>query len=154
MIEKTGDLFDTDAFWIGHGVNTQGVMGAGIAKTFRDKYPINYLAYRRDCAAEKLKAGGILSIYEHQRVVVNLATQILPGRQARYRHVLMSTSLAAANIMNSGSFWNKKPKVLAIPELGCGIGGLRWPVVRELLLCVEEENPGFQFEVWHYDGGN
>lgn len=31
MIEKNGDIFTTDAKYIAHGVNTKGLMGAGIA---------------------------------------------------------------------------------------------------------------------------
>lgn len=35
-----GDIFTTQAQVIGHGVNTQGLMGNGVARTIRIMYPI------------------------------------------------------------------------------------------------------------------
>lgn len=50
----SGDLFADEhcvqAF--AHGCNCQGSMGAGIAKTFRARYPEMYEEYRRRCKAE------------------------------------------------------------------------------------------------------
>src|SRR5262249_34840272 len=50
----SGDLFDNahDAQAFAHGCNCQGSMGAGIAKTFRSRYPEMYEEYRRRCKAE------------------------------------------------------------------------------------------------------
>ena len=50
----SGDLFDNahDAQAFAHGCNCQGSMGAGIAKTFRARYPDMYEEYRRRCKAE------------------------------------------------------------------------------------------------------
>src|SRR3954454_22325644 len=50
----SGDLFDNAhgvrAF--AHGCNCQGSMGAGIAKTFRARYPAMSEVYRSRCKAE------------------------------------------------------------------------------------------------------
>src|SRR5436190_22616419 len=50
----SGDLFDNahHAPAIAHGCNCQGSMGAGIAKSFRARYPEMYDQYRRRCKAE------------------------------------------------------------------------------------------------------
>jgi hypothetical protein len=40
--------------------------------------------------------------------------------------------------------------VCAIPELGCGIGGLEWEGVKRVIETVEFVVPGFEYEVWHY----
>ena len=54
MVFVSGDLFDNAhgvrAF--AHGCNCQGSMGAGVAKTFRARYPEMYEEYRRRCKAE------------------------------------------------------------------------------------------------------
>ena len=50
----SGDLFD-NAAWrraFAHGCNCQGSMGAGVAKTFRARYPEMYEEYRSRCKAE------------------------------------------------------------------------------------------------------
>src|SRR6516165_4247416 len=49
-----GDLFDSDceAGALAHGCNCQGSMGAGVAKTFRSRYPVMYEEYRKRCKAQ------------------------------------------------------------------------------------------------------
>lgn len=144
MIEKTGNLFDTHCNAIGHGVNCQGVMGAGIAKTFKDKYPHNYDVYLEQCCVFGLKPGGVLITQEFD-FVVNLASQDLPGPYAQYNWLYQSAYAAAKQLQQ---FHVER---LALPEIGCGIGGLQWPVVRSILKEIETRTD-FEFEVWHYGG--
>ena len=144
MIKKSGDLFTTTQKAIGHGVNCQGVMGAGIAKAFYDKFPNNYHQYRGMCNRNLLQPGLIMPFWESGLIIVNLATQDRTGADARYDAVLDSTRNAAEWLMNCGV------DRLAIPLIGCGIGGLEWPKVETVLLAVEVLYPGFEFEVWKY----
>lgn len=44
------DILNTKAQVIAHQVNCLGVMGAGVAKAIRDKYPAAYLQYKRLCS--------------------------------------------------------------------------------------------------------
>src|SRR3954466_6113012 len=50
----SGDLFDSEhgARALAHGCNCQGSMGAGVAKTFRARYPAMYEEYRTRCKAK------------------------------------------------------------------------------------------------------
>src|SRR3982750_606755 len=50
----SGDLFENGlhAQAFAHGCNCQGSMGAGVAKTFRARYPEMYEEYRQRCKAE------------------------------------------------------------------------------------------------------
>ena len=41
----TGDLLQTDVKHIIHGCNSKGVMGSGVAKVLREKYPRAYQDY-------------------------------------------------------------------------------------------------------------
>lgn len=43
------DIFKSGADIICHQVNCQGVMGSGIAKQVREKYPVVYRDYKRMC---------------------------------------------------------------------------------------------------------
>ena len=45
----TGNVLDSDAPIIAHQVNCQGVMGAGVAKCIREKYPDIMTDYVRWC---------------------------------------------------------------------------------------------------------
>jgi hypothetical protein len=56
--------------------------------------------------------------------------------------------MKAAQMITEQCKKDGRTPVLAIPQIGCGIGGLEWSKVETLLKSVEILNPGFQFEVW------
>ena len=145
MIKKKGDLFTAQTYAIGQGVNCKGVMGAGIAAKFRSEFPENYLKYRQMCSYNALRPGKALLVEEKGKLIVNMASQDFPGADATYDRVAKSAAFSAGALMRLGV------DTLAIPMIGCGIGGLKWEPVEEILKTVEETLPGFQFEVWRYD---
>lgn len=147
MIHRKGDVFTTEAAYIGHGVNLQGLMGRGIAKTIRETYEDSYNEYKNACQSGDLSLGSVLITDEGERRIVHLATQTFPGPDARYDAVFDATIEAAQIITNECLKYDRSP-VLAIPQIGCGIGGLSWEKVETLLKAVEILVPGFQFEVW------
>lgn len=142
MIKRKGDLFTTDAVALGHGCNVRSVMGAGIAKVFKEKFPKNYGAYSNACAAGLLQPGEAFIYFEDNKYVANLSTQREPGPDASYEWVLYAAADAALQLAGKGV------DRLAIPMIGCGIGGLEWPGVEHILRAVEIIVPNFEFEVW------
>lgn len=152
MQHKDGNLFDTTADIIAHGVNCKGVMGAGIAKTFRAAYPDMYYAYKGLCNEGKLNPGDYFAWYDtsSEKMVVNLASQNNPGPNASYEWLTNSVlSFATALDANAYIYGERYGRTIAIPEIGCGIGGLEWPIV-ELILEAVETRFDIEFEVWHY----
>ena len=145
MIIKKGDLFTTDQLVIGHGVNTVGVMGAGVAKRVRDEFPKTYATYRADCAWKMLNPGEAMpGPLENGHVIMNIASQEQPGPNATY--LLLENSLVwAASLLHSVGI-----KSMAIPQIGCGIGGLDWDEVLPIPEHIEEKYD-FEFEVWIYE---
>lgn len=142
MIKRKGDLFSTDAPAIGHGVNCQGLMGAGVAKIFKDKFPKNYQAYYDVCDLKFLQPGETFVRSEDGLFIFNMATQNQPGPDAQYRWVL----LAATDAMKQADKLNLDR--IAIPQIGCGIGGLNWEPVEKILHATELAFPKTQWEVW------
>jgi hypothetical protein len=65
---------------LGHGVNTLGRMGAGIAVEFRRRWPTMYDAYVEECRSGRLRPGGIFVYQAPDRLIVNMATQRGVGR--------------------------------------------------------------------------
>lgn len=57
IIETHGDLLKADAEALVNTVNTVGVMGAGLARQFRDAYPHNTAAYQAACRAGEVRMG-------------------------------------------------------------------------------------------------
>ena len=44
-----GDIFESDAGFIVHQVNCQGVMGSGVAKQVKDRFPLVFEEYMKWC---------------------------------------------------------------------------------------------------------
>jgi O-acetyl-ADP-ribose deacetylase (regulator of RNase III) len=149
MIKKDGDVFTTRATYIGHGVNCYGVMGAGIAKTVRDKFPRVYDEYRQVCQNSRLKPGDFFVYPENGKVIVNLATQNKPGPDATYEAVFNSLA-GFSKGASSPKRLRKNGNVIAIPQIGAGIGGLDWSIVESIIEVVEKMYPEIEYEVWTY----
>lgn len=157
MIHKTGNLFDSDAVYLGHGVNCKGMMGAGIAAEFRRRFPHNYECYKTYCSAYALVPGDYLAIPDgsgaeetYSNVIVNFASQNTPGPDATYDWLFSSLRRWAEDASRPDRL-ERNGNIIAIPEIGCGIGGLEWPLVEFIIECVENMYPEIEFEVWHYE---
>lgn len=142
MIERTGDLFTTDLEVIGHGVNTVGIMGAGVAKIVRDRFPRTYKAYVRDCHSGLLIPGiSLPGPKENDKFIMNIASQHLPGSNAKLSWLATAVEYAIDILQKSDR------NTMAIPQIGCGIGGLEWEAVKQILVALEKDYD-FEFEVW------
>src|SRR3954452_17742338 len=132
----TGALFDNAhgvrAF--AHGCNCQGSMGAGIAKTFRTRYPAMYEAYRGRCKAEprRFNLGDCwLWKAEDQPWVFNLGTQEGYWR-SRASYEAIGTSLRRMREQADAEGITS----IAMPRIGVGYGGLSWKKVRAIVEAV------------------
>lgn len=156
MIENNGDLFTSGATYLGHGVNTCGVMGAGIAKQFKQLFPNNYTNYQAACNGGNLVPGGFMVCPEldsenRTRLITNFASQAKPGADADYRW-LFSSLWSWAERASEPARLRLYGGIIAVPEIGCGIGGLEWDTAKRIYQVIEDCHPGIEFEVWHYEG--
>jgi O-acetyl-ADP-ribose deacetylase (regulator of RNase III) len=116
---RAGDVFTTGADVFAHGVNTRGAMGAGIAAQFRERWPAMYPPYRRACLDGILRLGGVLEWAAPDGVIVyNLATQEDPGPCAQ----AWAIASAVGEMIRLASA--RGVRHVAMPLIGCGIGGL------------------------------
>lgn len=147
-----GDLLRDDADALVNTVNCVGVMGKGIALTFKRRYPAMFDAYRRRCASGAVRTGTM-------HVWANPAH---PEHRITEEPVELVRSTAPANprlVVNfpTKQHWRDPSKIewiieglvdltlavqahqissIAIPPLGCGNGGLRWSDVEPLILAA------------------
>lgn len=143
IVEKQGDLFTSDAHVLGHGVNCFGVMGKGIAVEFKTRYPSMYKQYRDRCDLSLLNPGEAFFYCDPEtgRLISNMASQWKPGPNAHYDWAMRSIKKTLD--------WMQELEVesLAIPRIGCGVGGLDWPQMYYRLLDEFGEHP-LTIEVW------
>lgn len=133
----SGDLFaQRDVYALAHGVNCRGVMGAGIAVEFKRRWPQMFTAYAQACGTGELTVGGMFAWQvAEDRWVYNLASQDRPGKDARLDAVATSLEAALAH-----ACVHSVPSI-ALPRIGCGIGGLDWPEVADVLDVVAARYP-------------
>lgn len=146
--EIQGDLFESTGP-LAHGCNCMGAYAAGVAGLVRDRYPGAYRAYASTIDRQRFYPGHAQAVYigkphhnqgyphygqEFDRWVINLGTQVFPGAHANLDLIWFSMRRAAEFIS-----YNVGPKVINIPFLGCGIGGLEWTDVRPVLESIESD---------------
>lgn len=128
-------LTNTDLPAIGHGVNTVGVMGGGIALPIGQKYPEMKEQYAFLCRQGFLRPGDLLPWRDEKtgQWVYNMASQDNPGPHARLDWLTTSARLALGHADEHGI------DTVGIPAIGCGIGGLEWADVEPALEAVEAD---------------
>lgn len=135
ILFKTGNLLDSDAAALVNTVNTDGIMGKGIALQFKNMFPNNYKQYLLACKANKVQIGELFvtvdeSLYSGKKVIVNFPTKTSWRKPSEYLYI--ESGLKALRS------WIEMEQVssIAIPPLGAGNGGLDWPRVREMITHV------------------
>jgi O-acetyl-ADP-ribose deacetylase (regulator of RNase III) len=133
VIEPTyGDLLQADAEALVNAVNCHGLMGKGIALQFKLAFPNNYQQYKAACDAGAVQPGHMLVAPTGQRAnpryIINFPTK----RHWRDRSRLDDVESGLAALIEVVR--DLKIGSIAIPALGCGLGGLDWATVRPLIV--------------------
>lgn len=127
----TGNLLDAEADALVNTVNTVGVMGKGIALQFKERFPVNFKAYKKACANGELHPGTLLVTHEQtlngEKVIINFPTKTDWKRKSEYTYIETGLSELARLIQTVPIHR------VALPPLGCGNGGLDWTIVRPLM---------------------
>lgn len=132
MIEVTqGDILRANADAIVNTVNCVGFMGRGIAAQFKRAYPDNFRVYEAACKRGDVQPGRML-VYELAgetlpRFIINFPTKRHWRTNSRIDDISSGLRALIAEIGSRGI------RSIAVPPLGCGLGGLDWADVRPLI---------------------
>ena len=124
----TGDLLKADVEALVNPVNTVGVMGRGLALQFKRAFPDNFRAYAAACKAGEV-APGRMFIFETGRstkpkFIVNFPTKRHWRNKSRLEDIEAGLAALVSDVARL------EIRSIAIPPLGCGLGGLPWSKVR------------------------
>jgi O-acetyl-ADP-ribose deacetylase (regulator of RNase III) len=127
-----GNLLTANVDALVNTVNTEGVMGKGIALQFKRAYPRVYDLYRADCKAGLVDVGtmhvvDIGAIGGGPRWVINFPTKRHWKAKSKIEDIRLGLVALRREIVERGI------TSIAIPPLGCGHGGLSWSVVEPLI---------------------
>lgn len=129
-----GDIFNAKTEAIVNPVNCVGVMGKGLALAFKQRYPDNYAAYRKACQTHELQIGRIFT-YRLKgdgegklHYIINFPTKDHWRDASKVSYIEQGLDALARTIEEIPIH------SIAIPPLGCGLGGLSWDIVRPLVI--------------------
>lgn len=133
-----GDIFSTHLNAIAHGVNCQGVMGAGIALEVKRRYPEAYNGYVRYLNRYdpiQYTAVGTMHPYPVPGTnlhILNCFTQVDTAK--RRGDVAISYQSIFTSFLDAGLYCKENGiKELAIPQVGAGLGGGNWKIIYQLI---------------------
>lgn len=139
MVEERNDvsLFDMDTDAIVNTVNCKGVMGKGIALEFKRRYPRSYCVYREACKDGKLRPGMVLYVpgTGGERNIIHFPTKDHWIAPARLKWIHDGLQYLSTHYQDWGL------QSIAMPQLGCGFGGLNWHKVGPLVHDAFDDEP-------------
>ena len=137
--EADSSIFDVHAQAIVNPCNLVGVAGKGLALEFKERYPDSYQHYKNMCNSSKFQMGAVLSYYipntsyyernETERIIY-FPTKLHWKNQSDYS-LIEDGLLALSKCTNADKLYS-----IAIPPLGCGLGGLEKDKVKEMILDI------------------
>lgn len=132
-----GNLLSADVDALVNTVNTEGVMGKGIALQFKKAFPENFASYERACKAGEIVVGRVHIVRRlaSPRFIINFPTKKHWRQPSRLSYIREGLRDLAAQVGKLGI------ESIALPPLGCGNGGLDWADVKPLILQAFEGLP-------------
>lgn len=138
ILYKKGDLFECEESIIAHGCNAKGVMGSGVAKIVREKFPNAYELYVREHKLYGLQLGEVYGFdgggdgeYKH---ILNCITQQSYGHGVQVSYSAIASCMLRINYKHKGAS-------IAMPKIGAGLGGGDWNRISQI---IEECSTDFQ----------
>jgi len=126
-----GNLLQADVEALINAVNTEGVMGKGIALQFKRAFPAMFQEYEREAKAGRLETGRVhvfdVGASKGPRWVINFPTKRSWRQPSRLEWIRTGLESLVEEVQRRGI------QSLAVPALGCGNGGLTWAEVFPLI---------------------
>ncbi|WP_024428304.1 macro domain-containing protein [Bacillus safensis] len=133
------NILDTTKNIICHQVNCKGVMGAGLAKQIKSKYPNVYKDYKQLCKDQNIKRGllGATQFVDvnENKTIANLFAQDSYGVKTRQTdYEAMELCLKSLKSVVTTDYSKYKGCSIAIPYgIGCGLAGGDWNIVKQMI---------------------
>lgn len=137
-----GNLIEGDAEALVNTVNCVGYMGKGIALQFKKAFPENFKAYEKACRGKEVQPGKMFvfdtSSLVNPRYLINFPTKRHWRGKSRPKEIEAGLRALIQEIRE------RNIRSIAVPPLGCGLGGLEWNIVRPMIERAFSELPDIQ----------
>ncbi len=170
MIEfrNSGNLLDEQVDALVNTVNCKGIMGKGIALEFKKRFPDNFKLYADACDKGDVRTGRVfitaverngdfdegsdatqLNMFvdgspscESPRFIVNFPTKNHWRQPSKIEYIETGLESLTAEIES------RDIHSIAVPPLGCGLGGLRWTDVKQKIESAFDRLPSVEVIVF------
>lgn len=129
------DIFNSKCEAIVNPVNTVGVMGGGLALEFKKKFPKVYEAYKQKCA----DGFDVNELFTCQSEINGCGVFVVNFPTKKHWRNPSQLNWIKDNLIELRDLcieWEISS--VAIPKLGCGLGGLDWNDVKPLIIKTFE----------------
>ncbi|RZJ94301.1 MAG: hypothetical protein EOO60_03330, partial [Hymenobacter sp.] len=137
LLNAEGNLLQASTDALINTVNTEGVMGKGIALQFKEAFDLNYRLYRQACKEQRVRVGEMFVTETHElvgpRFIINFPTKRHWKENSRLEYITDGLE-DLKRVITEYSITS-----VAMPPLGCGNGGLDWQQVRPLIVHAMAE---------------
>ncbi len=151
----TGNILESSAEALCNPVNCVGIMGKGLAKQFKDKFPNYFNWYQAKCANREIRPGypevygmakyGLMEDSLETLYIVSFPTKDHWSEKSNLKDI------EEALIRLCHKVKERNIKSIALPRLGCGLGGLDWNVVKPVMTQVLLQHLPTEVEVYIYE---
>lgn len=143
-----GDILKSTADALINPVNCVGVCGKGLAEKFKKVFPLNYIEYMKACANGQLNPGEFYTFVMNwklfpsytkpesgskMRFIINFATKDHWKEPSELEWI----EKGLIRLNHFIKIVTPEIKSIAIPALGCGLGGLNFHVVKGIMLGLD-----------------
>lgn len=142
MIEIVkGNIFKSLAGALVNPVNCVGVSGAGLARQFKMEFPTAQYIYEQACRQRVMKPGVLVYAEDHGKTIIYFPTK-------RHWRDPSLTSDIELGLDSLRKVLEDRFVSVAMPALGCGLGGLQWDSVR---LLIEQKLGDLDIDIEVYE---
>lgn len=128
----TGDLLEAKEKVIVHGCNNRGVMGSGVAKQIRAKWPNVFDVYHLKHQVFGLELGSIIPVETADgKIIVNAITQDGFGQDGQQYVSYDAIERCFSLINDRAPSWEVTE--IALPRIGAGLGGGDWKIIEDII---------------------
>lgn len=128
LLFRRTDIMESNAQTVVNTVNCVGVMGKGLAKAFKDRYPAMFEAYVAICDQGLLQPGKLWLWQDSDQWVLNFPTKKHWRQPSRLEWIEAGLEKFVREYAARGI------TEISFPRLGCGNGNLDWADVKPLML--------------------
>ena len=149
-------IFDENVEAIVNPVNCVGVAGKGLALEFKKRYPKNFEEYRNACFKGEVNVGEMFITKtgtKTPKFIINFPTK----KHWKFQSEFVWIKEGLIDLFDKCI--DLQINSLAIPAIGCGLGGLNWDIVNKEINLVflnkeKELNKGFRIKIFGPDYSN